>query len=228
MAGTSPDMTATDRIERCSRFHDHALHHPVRRRRLRHAAVRAGLRAGGDAGADELRQPRAWRVRHGRRLCLRGAGQPITAGRSSPRCRWRLSSSAAIGVVLERLALPPSLHPQPSRPGAVHRRPRLHVGGGGRLHHGLVADLHQAAGGAGRAVRFLRRRHRPLPADDHRDLRPADRGAATDPGAHAVRQPAARGGGRSARRQSGSASTCRRCSPSPLRSAAALPGSAAR
>ena len=24
-------------------------------------------------------------------------------------------------------------------------------------------------------VRFLRRRHRPLPADDHRDLRPADR-----------------------------------------------------
>ena len=36
-------------------------------------------------------------------------------------------------------ALPPSLHPQPSRPGAVHDRPRLHVGGGGRLHHGIVA-----------------------------------------------------------------------------------------
>ena len=28
---------------------------------------------------------------------------------------------------------------KPSRPGAVHHRPRLHVGGGGRLHDGLVA-----------------------------------------------------------------------------------------
>ena len=49
------------------------------------------------------------------------------------------------------LALSSPLHPQPSRSGAVQRRPRLHVGGGGRLHHGIVADLHQASGGARRA-----------------------------------------------------------------------------
>ena len=55
--------------------HDPA-HHPVRRRRLRHVAVRAGVRAGGDAGADELRQPRPRRLRDGGRLYLRRAGQP--------------------------------------------------------------------------------------------------------------------------------------------------------
>ena len=57
--------------------HDHAVHHPVRWHRLRHAAVRAGVRARGHAGADELRQPRPRRLRHGRRLCLRRAGQSI-------------------------------------------------------------------------------------------------------------------------------------------------------
>ena len=79
-----------------------------------------------------------------------------------------------------------------------------------------------------RADRFLRRRHRPLPADDHRDLRPPDRGPATGSGAHPVRQPPAGGGGRSARGLRASASTCRRCSPSPSRSAAAWPVWAAR
>ena len=48
-------------------------------------------------------------------------------------------------------------------------------------------------------VRPVRRRHRPLPAVHHRDLRPADGRAATGPGAHALRQPAARRGRRSAR-----------------------------
>ena len=74
------------------------------------------------------------------------------------------------------LALPPSLHRSHLDQVLFSRRPRLHVGGRGRLHHGIVADLHQAAGGAGGPDRCLRRRHRPLPADDHRDLRPADRG----------------------------------------------------
>ena len=57
-------------------------HHPVRRRGLRHAAVRAGLRAGGDAGADELRQPGARRLRHGRRLRHRDPDGPL--GRAVP------------------------------------------------------------------------------------------------------------------------------------------------
>ena len=43
-------------------------------------------------------------------------------------------------------------------------------------------------------IDLLRRRHRPLPADDHRDLRPADRRAATGARAHAVRQPPSRRG----------------------------------
>ena len=66
---------------------------------------------------------------------------------------------------------------------------------------GSSAHLHQAARGARGAVRRVRRRHRPLPADDHRDLRPAHRGAATGAGAHQIWQPIAGGGGRSARRQ---------------------------
>ena len=51
--------------------------HPLRRHRLRHAAVRAGLRAGRDAGADELRQPGARRLRHGRRLHHRAPDEPL-------------------------------------------------------------------------------------------------------------------------------------------------------
>src|SRR5258705_8111475 len=178
--------------------HDHAVHHPVRRRRLRHAAVRAGLRACGNARTDEFRQPCAWRVCHDGRLCLRGPGQSI---------RLAVLCSLAAGVCRQRddrrgagaLALSASLQPQPSRSGAVQRRPRLHVGGGGRLHHGIIAGFHQTSGRARWSIRPLRGRYRPLPADDHRDLRPADRGAATGTGTHAVRQPVAGGGGRSAR-----------------------------
>ncbi len=50
---------------------------------------RAGLAV--DARADEFRQPRPWRLRDGGWLCLRGAGQPVPAGRSLQRCRWLLS-----------------------------------------------------------------------------------------------------------------------------------------
>ena len=76
-----------------SSTHDHTVHHPVRRRRLRHVAVRAGLRARGHARADELRQSRPWRVRDGGRLCLRGAGQPI---------RLAVLRRAAAGVCRQR------------------------------------------------------------------------------------------------------------------------------
>ena len=55
--------------------------------------------------------------------------------------------------------------------------------------------------GAAGPDRPVRRRHRPLPADDHRHLRPAHDRAAADAVAHALRQPPARGRGRSARRR---------------------------
>ncbi len=46
--------------------------------------------------------------------------------------RWRsaLIAVGAIGVVLERTALSPALRRRRARPGAVHHRPHLHVGGG--------------------------------------------------------------------------------------------------
>ena len=112
---------------------DHA-DDPVRRPRLRHAAVRAGVRAVGDARVDEFHQPGAWRVRHGRRLCHRHAGQRLGCRsalglpvaflprRRSARCSSARSTCAST--------------PEPSRPGAVHHRAGLHVDGGGRLFHG--------------------------------------------------------------------------------------------
>ena len=73
---------------------------PARRRRLRHAAVRAE-RLVGDAGVDEFHQPRPRRLRHGRRLCHGAADEPRR--RSVPRhAAGRLSHSGALGVALER------------------------------------------------------------------------------------------------------------------------------
>ena len=178
--------------------HDHAVHHPVRRRRLRHAAVRAGLRTGGHARADEFRQSRAWRLRHGRRLCLRGAGQPVRLAvlRSLPlafvasAADRRGAGARAVSSPLHRSHLDQVLFTI----GLVFMSVAAvdYIMGSSRIFIKLPAALEGQ-------IRFLRRRHRPLPADDHRDLRPADRGAATGAGAHAIRQPAARGGGRSAR-----------------------------
>ena len=56
----------------------------------------------GDDGPDELRQPRARRVRDGRRLRLRAADDAARACRSSRRCRSRSSPAAVVGIVLER------------------------------------------------------------------------------------------------------------------------------
>src|ERR1044072_7863309 len=64
---------------------------------------------------------------------------------------WPFFAALPLGFVARAaIAVPPPLHPQPSRSGAVQRRPRLHVGGGGRLRHGLVADLHKTSGGTRR------------------------------------------------------------------------------
>ena len=79
---------------------------PVRRHRLRHAAVRARRRPGGDARADELHQPRARRVRDGRRLRHGAADEPrrlavprLPAARLRGRrgCSARCSSARCTG-----------------------------------------------------------------------------------------------------------------------------------
>ena len=120
------------------------------------------------------------------------------ACRSSPACRSPSSLTAVLGAVLERTLYVHVYAQEPSRPGAVHHRPRLHVGRGGRLLHGLVAAVRADPGGAAGPVRRVRRRHRPLPPADHRRLRPAHARAAVRPDEDALRQPAARRGRRSA------------------------------
>ena len=83
----------------------------LRRHRLRHAAVRAGRRAGGDAGADELHQPRARRLRDGRRLRHRAADEPRRRAvprlpadrlRRRRRCSARCSSARSTGRCTRR------------------------------------------------------------------------------------------------------------------------------
>ena len=64
---------------------------PFRRHRLRHAAVRARLRTCGDARADELRQPRARRLRDGRRLRHRRADAALRRALSRDASRRRSS-----------------------------------------------------------------------------------------------------------------------------------------
>ena len=56
----------------------------------------------------------------------------------------------------------------PSRSGAVLDRPRVHVGGGGRLRHGLEQQFVAIPPDAAGADRSVRRRRRQLPAADHR------------------------------------------------------------
>ncbi len=71
---------------------DHVdVRRPVRRLRLRHAAVPAVGRAVGDARDDELRQSRALHLRDDRRLRHRDADEQRWAGRSWPPCRCRFS-----------------------------------------------------------------------------------------------------------------------------------------
>ena len=79
--------------------------HPARRRRLWHVAVRAQRRARGDARVDELHQPRAWRLRHARRLCHGAADEPRrravpgdAAGSPSSSRRWSASCWSARSI----------------------------------------------------------------------------------------------------------------------------------
>ena len=101
---------------------------PLRRHRLRHAAVRARRRARGDARADELHQPRARRVRDGGRLHHGAADEPRR--RAVPRLpAARLPRRRALlGAVLEPTLYRRMYAPAAPRPGAVLDRPRLHGG----------------------------------------------------------------------------------------------------
>ena len=68
-------------------------------------------------------------------------GVPFLADAS----RSPFSFRPSLGLVLERTLYVATLRAQPSRPGAVLDRPRLHGGRGGRLPHGLAAADHPAA-----------------------------------------------------------------------------------
>ena len=112
-------------VARGARTH---LRRPVRRVRLRDAAVPAVGRPVGDAGDDELRQPGALRFRHARRLHHRDADE---------RLRLAVPGDAAAGVSrrgsgerrLRAHALPPALPRQRARSGAPDDRAHVHVGG---------------------------------------------------------------------------------------------------
>ena len=167
--------------------------HPVRRYRLRHAAVRAGVRARGHARADELRQSRAWRVRHGGRLHHGRAGQP--ARPAVPRlAAARLRAHRDRRRRIRAHALCARLFEDPSRAGAVLDRSGVHVGRGGRLRDGIAAAIRHDPVLPARPDQSVRHRHRPLPPAHHRDLRPADGRAAIRARAHALRLAPARRG----------------------------------
>ena len=107
---------------------------------------------------------------------------------------------AALGALLERTLYVHVYAQEPSRPGAVHDRARVHVGGGGRLRHGLVAAVRARSRSVLQGqINVFGVGVGTLPAADHRRLRPAhDRAAARRSTTHALRQPAARRGRRSA------------------------------
>ena len=198
----------------------------LRRRRLRHAAVHPRRRPRGHARADELHQPRARCVRDGRRLHHRAADESSQrAVRRLPADRLRRNGAARRAPRAH--ALPADVRAAAPRPGPVLDRPRVHGRDGGRLLRRLDAAEHPAAAMAVRAAADRGGRDRQVPALHHRHLRAADRRAAVDPFAHALRQPPARIGRRSAHRRAGSVSMSIASSSSPSRSDRGSRGSAA-
>src|SRR5215813_5649090 len=149
------------------------------------------MRAGGHAGAHELRQPRPRRLRHGGWLLHGHPGQPLGHA-ISRRATAGLPVHGGVGLRLRAHALCSRVSQEPPRPGAVHHRPRLHVDRRGRLCDGLEPDVRALARLARRTIQRAGRRHRPLSAADHRRLRPPHADAAAHSGAYALRQPAAR------------------------------------
>ena len=103
------------------------------------------VRAGGDDGADELHQPGARRLRHGRRLHRGLLMQRATACRSWRACRWPSSVAALLGAVLERTLYRP-LYGKPHLDQVLFSIGLVvHGGRGGGLLHRLDAADHAAA-----------------------------------------------------------------------------------
>ena len=205
-----------------------ARHRPVRRLRLRDAAVRPVGGAVGHAGVDELHQPRARRLRHARRLRRRRRHAPARACRSSPPCRLAFLAAALVSIVFER-----TLFRRLYRAGELNQvlftiglvfvaaAAAAYVFGTGQQPIQLPAFLRGS-------VEIRRHALRRLPALPHR-RGAADHGAARlRPGAHALRRAGPRRGRQPARRAGARTRRRHASSPSPSRSAAALPGSAAR
>ena len=173
---------------------------PVRRRRLRHAAVRAGERALRDARADEFHQPRARRLRHGRRLCDGAPDEPRR--RSLPRHpAGRLPRPGDPRRRARAHALPAALRRKPARSGAVHHRPRPHGDADRRFLPRRRAAAGRSAGLAVRQRDVSRRRNQPLSPVHRRRLRRDRRRAAALPGQDALRRATAGGGRRRAGRR---------------------------
>src|SRR5262249_31259964 len=173
--------------------------HFVRRNRLGHAAVRAGMRAVGHARADELRQFPPWRLRHDGRLHHAHPGQPRGPAVLRRTCHRFLRHRADRRRVRAH-ALCACLRQEPSRPGSVHHRPRVHGGRRRRLRHGIAAGLHPDPERVTGPLRNFLRRCGPMSTAHHRRLRAAHARAAAHPLQHPLRQPAARLGRRCARR----------------------------
>ena len=178
-------------------------------------------------GIDEFRQPRPWRVRHGRRLRDGPADEP--GRRPVPRhAAVRLRHPGAGRDRPRTAALPPPLRREPARSGAADDRPgadgdpRLRL----FLHRPAAAD--PPARLPARPLRTAGRDDRRLSAVPGRRLRPDRRGAAGLHRRHALRRAIARRGRRPPRRRRARHRRRSAVRRRPSRSAAVSPGSAAR
>ena len=107
--------------------------HPVRRLRLRDAAVPPVGGALRDAGNDELRQPGALQLRDARGL--RDGHAHEQAGLAVPRhASLRVPGGGGGERGARAHAVSPAVPRQRPRSGPAHDRARVHLGGGGGLH----------------------------------------------------------------------------------------------
>src|SRR6267378_3568754 len=144
-------------------------------RRAGHDPVRDLGRLVRHHGSDGLRQPRAWSVRHGRRLCADHRDLALRRALSArTRARLRFCRSRQRGP--RAAPVFEALHGERSRAGALHHRADLHLGRRGTLRLRNAA----AAGGAARLsegpVCAPRPRFSGLPGIHHR-LQLGDGGA---------------------------------------------------
>ena len=130
---------------------DVRVRRPVRRLRLRHAAVPAVGRAVGDARDDEFRQPGALHLRHDRRLRHRDADEQLRlAVPGHPARRLYRRGRDQRGVRAHHV--PAALPRQRPRPVPAHHRAGVRLG----RDRGLCLRHHPAAGISCRATCAVR------------------------------------------------------------------------